>query len=1009
MGRGDDDDDGGGGGRGGRGDDDASFRPDAIAPPPPPPPPPPTTHPTAEAKKAPAARRTPGELKRSLTLDDVFRGSDGAEDDDADDADDRAGRGWVEVAGAVGGGTGGEMGGEGATRARPILRTLGATGGGAPGGTSSSSPSFRPASIAPPSTEKKPSSSRRPGELKRSLTLDDVFRGAEEEVGDGAGGAVGGGGPLPPSPGGGGADAAAADDAAHLAHHNSSSTAVRGNATAAAAGGGRNHNSYSSNETDESSFFPSTRDRLGALTKPFAGRKPFSSESSEGGDVSPSPYAPSRRFSSRVPSRRSHQQQDDRPPPRRWSSFTVGSDPSWSLAGSSLQSAVPDGASVASNASSGLGSSGHSDAKSRGSTKSSVSIKSTKSLGSATLARGSLGRSGGGGESPRSGRSRRASMESQGPTPVTKPAPRRPRRRRSSFESAPGDHCVTFFGGGLGSRQHDINQLHRMVTDLVRTVQLQNDQIQSLQGTVRERSATINHLKDRVRTLERWAVLASPIPGWGEKPGFSLAMESFLAHFKAQIISACAGTGHGRISLVAPEEFGPWFDYSILLPYWRELGDALRRPSATTDARSFQVKDVRLGKRTMDLLAPGLNASPFRALYFENNDFGRDGINFVMDAIERNPHLETLHLAKNPIEKAKDVTRLVDLVGRHPALARLVVEDCGSWTPSDLLYPLLTASDRLKHVCLEGNNIATMGRASFADFLSTDASRRLESVSLKDNQLNDDDVQHHPQVARPVGNNVTSLGRDALLRAIFDPADLNAVSDSNHTCGFVLDVDGPRRAAGTINVRYGPLRRAIEMGLPAPNVPKKVKLLARLSAPRAACATEAVRLLDGVPLGLMPEVLEFVQGYPPVRYVHPDGVREEAHWERMAEMRRDAPSGIEGDNGGGGGIGARGGGGARRPSSPSQGIDDSRSRHSVPPAIRPLDDWEEDVDEEESEARLARAKRLDMVFGVMRGWRTETGEPLCCNAIGRHVEKASIWNDSVEFRNIRIVYEGGCD
>lgn len=50
--------------------------------------------------------------------------------------------------------------------------------------------------------------------------------------------------------------------------------------------------------------------------------------------------------------------------------------------------------------------------------------------------------------------------------------------------------------------------------------------------------------------------------------------------------------------------FGPYFDYGILMPYWKELGEAMLKGDNV--ASSFHLKDIKLTKPIMDLLAPGL-------------------------------------------------------------------------------------------------------------------------------------------------------------------------------------------------------------------------------------------------------------------------------------------------------------------------------------------------------------------------------------------------------------------
>ena len=377
---------------------------------------------------------------------------------------------------------------------------------------------------------------------------------------------------------------------------------------------------------------------------------------------------------------------------------------------------------------------------------------------------------------------------------------------------------------------------------------------------------------------------------------------------------------------------------------------------------------------------------------------------FVMDVIENNPALESLYLVRNTIEHSRDVNRLTDLIGCHPSLKHVVIEECGSWTPSDFLYPVITSSDRLRSISLEGNNISSMGRIDIGSFLATNSC--LETLNLKGNQLNDDDAI---LIARALErnntltwldlemNNITQVGKDALFRTIFNPASLNSVADSNHMCGFNLNINGVVELPCIINVKYGSPRLVREMHLLAPNTVKKIKLLALLCAPYEKAAK--IRLLDGVPLKLMPEVLMFVQHYPDPAYDFPDGLNSQMHWGFMSALRPDAPQtkqeSNEGEKSGDGddgsdfqGLSGEGSRGNRIDSSSrdyNQNIyydDDGNRIDSSSRDYNQNNYYDDDSDDDSFDPKPAQIKRLNLVYEITRGWRMETGEPMCIFAGG---------------------------
>lgn len=86
------------------------------------------------------------------------------------------------------------------------------------------------------------------------------------------------------------------------------------------------------------------------------------------------------------------------------------------------------------------------------------------------------------------------------------------------------------------SNQDAINELMSVVNEQSNQIQSLQSMIQSLQSMLVNQNNEVHTLKEEVRNLERWAVLAAPIPGWGENKGFTNAMQEFIANFKRQIV-----------------------------------------------------------------------------------------------------------------------------------------------------------------------------------------------------------------------------------------------------------------------------------------------------------------------------------------------------------------------------------------------------------------------------------------------------------------------------------------
>lgn len=225
---------------------------------------------------------------------------------------------------------------------------------------------------------------------------------------------------------------------------------------------------------------------------------------------------------------------------------------------------------------------------------------------------------------------------------------------------------------GEGETHQDaIKHLTRIVMDLQRTVRLQSTQIQSLEGTVRNQSNEIQTLQDEVRNLERWVVLVAPIPGWGEEESLVNAVKGFVTNFKKQMQMMLRGDVRNEfIRLDAPDDMSPWFDYGILLPYWKELQEAMLRPYfiqtvASSEQSEFRIRGITLDKQLMDVFAPGPRVNHFKTLHFEGNNFGNNELLFLMDLVERNPALKTFSLIYNWFVNGDgDVTENQEIVSR---------------------------------------------------------------------------------------------------------------------------------------------------------------------------------------------------------------------------------------------------------------------------------------------------------------------------------------------------------
>ena len=460
------------------------------------------------------------------------------------------------------------------------------------------------------------------------------------------------------------------------------------------------------------------------------------------------------------------------------------------------------------------------------------------------------------------------------------------------------------------------------------------------------------------------------------------AMGKFLYKFKKLTFDMANSGNDGRMELHSPlsgrRRLLP--KSTALLPYWKHLGDALLSSRfmacvAFNEHSSFHISNIQLASREMDMLARGLARNSFRTVWFDCNHFGKAGIRQVMYGIEHNDQLETLFLMNNPIRNSQNVDRFCSIIKHKPSLKRLVIRNCGGEENASILYPIITASSTLERLEIDGNGISSLGSTGLSDFLISNTS--LTSLQLQGNQLNDGDAV---LIANALESNttlrdldlssnpITNAGKEALLKRIFDPESLNTVTDCNHTCQVrvhaAFDED---RELPQINGMYGHPKSDRQMNLHSlyPNIVKNMKVLAMLSAPYEKVVN--IQYLDGLPLELVPNVLEFLQQYPDQYYDFPDGHNTHNHWHYLSALRPDTPQNESEAN--------TDDNNNEEENDEQEEVegDDEGNWHDYD-----VESWPSDHDSQqvEMDPKPAQIKRLNVVYEIMRGWKMDTGEPL---------------------------------
>jgi hypothetical protein len=310
------------------------------------------------------------------------------------------------------------------------------------------------------------------------------------------------------------------------------------------------------------------------------------------------------------------------------------------------------------------------------------------------------------------------------------------------------------------------------------------------------------------------------------------------------------GYGH---QLMDNEEPIAWHE-PILDEYWDVLEAEIDRMSQldrVADISSIHITNVEMKKeRLAALLAifhnrSATNSSTF--LQFENANLCEEGIVSLSELIEVCSELQYFYIFHNRIDSMESAHRLSRSIKSHIQLNQLCLQHCELGDNPEILSVILQSD--VKHMCLNNNNIDSLGAAKIAEYLEGDPP--ITHLDLAHNGLNDNDATLISQALRRntnlrrinlYSNNLTTIGVKALLTCVFDRSSLNAISESNHTLNQLFLFS--RRSEIQLHGYMNTLCRS----------DRAQKIFLALQD-----KDSLLKYLANVPLELIPDVLEFTQ------------------------------------------------------------------------------------------------------------------------------------------------------
>jgi hypothetical protein len=230
---------------------------------------------------------------------------------------------------------------------------------------------------------------------------------------------------------------------------------------------------------------------------------------------------------------------------------------------------------------------------------------------------------------------------------------------------------------------------------------------------------------------------------------------------------------------------------------------------------------------------------------FINTNICGEGVVSLSTLVEQSLGLDHLDLSQNRIDDMNSALCLSRALKSHPNIASLQMSQCELGNDSEILAVILQSD--VSDVILSHNKIGSSGAVKISEYL--EGNPPLKELNLVDNDFDDNDAFLLSQALMKntnlstlslCWNNFTSAGAKVLITSLFDGTSLNAISDSNYTCELdVFNYDNPiQELLSSLNEKMD----------------RTSKILIALHDKESL-----LEYLADVPLGLMPNVLAFIE------------------------------------------------------------------------------------------------------------------------------------------------------
>ena len=458
----------------------------------------------------------------------------------------------------------------------------------------------------------------------------------------------------------------------------------------------------------------------------------------------------------------------------------------------------------------------------------------------------------------------------------TNPAKRR--RKAGSEPPRPGDDEP----GTTLPANLSLTDLHRLIEQrVVEIVKVETLALTSrVDGLQRENEGLLRRCESLERSVQvlkkegNWTYSAPDVPSshWidqGHDEDYADEAENLIQSIKDKTNGLRSGDGNDE--LIFGGEI-PILSDNALDHHWKQLVNAIQLSERIT---KLILLNIQLDQRSLQMIETSLRQKGIGELWLDSNEFhGGEGVQFAIGVLKSNISVKKFSWDNNSFHITEDACKLVDAVVEHPTISEVSFmgsfnDGITTYSPVQRLFRGL-GTDTLLNVNLIDNGIKTNGDRCIPDFLSTNPP--LRNLYLRGNRLTDNDALHitvalqsntNLRFLNLRDNQLTEDGKDVTYhQAIFgispsdlSKANLNTVSDANHTCqvdGVVGNFSLTPGSETLMNRSYGAIKW---------NRRRKLLWLLEHRHRKGRNTTQIESEFSGDCLGIVPHVLACINTY----------------------------------------------------------------------------------------------------------------------------------------------------